>query len=76
MGTVSGHSDVINGHERRQIVKGLKQNEAVGNDGILSEVHKFASEGLLTMMSIFLFSCMLTGKLQSTLMHAVIIPLY
>ena len=26
-------------------------------------------------MSIFLYGCMLTGKLQSTLMHVVIIPL-
>ena len=35
----------------------------------------FASEQLLTMMSIFLPGCMLTGKLPSTLMHLVIIPL-
>ena len=56
-------------------MKGLKNHKAVGNDGIPSEVYKFASERLLTMMSIFLFSCMLTGKLPSTLMHIVIIPL-
>ena len=62
-------------HELRQIVKGLKNNKAVGNDGIPSEVYKFASERLLTMMSIFLSGCMLTGQLQSTLMHVVIIPL-
>ena len=35
----------------------------------------FASERLLTMMSIFLSCCMLTGKLPSTLVHVVIIPL-
>ena len=48
------HNDVINVHELRQIVKRLKNNKAVGNDGILSEVYKFASERLLTLMSIFL----------------------
>ena len=37
---------------------------------IPSEVYKFASERLLTMMSI-----LLTGQLPSTLMHVVIIPL-
>ena len=47
----------------------------VDNDGIPSEVYKFASERLLTIMSIFLSGCMLSGKLPSTLMHVVIIPL-
>ena len=56
-------------------MKGLKNNKAVGNDGIPSQVYKFASERLLTMMSIFLSGYMLTGKLPSTLMHVVIIPL-
>ena len=42
--TVPGHNDVINVHELKQIVKGLKNNKAVGNDGIPSEVYKFASE--------------------------------
>ena len=37
--------------------------------------YKFASERLLTMMSIFLSGCMLTGKLPNSLMHVVIIPL-
>ena len=55
-------------------MKGLKNSKAVGDDGIPSEVNKYASERLLTMMSIFLSGCMLTGKLQSTLMHVVIIP--
>ena len=36
LGTVPGHNDVINVHELRQIVKGLKNNKAVGNDGIPS----------------------------------------
>ena len=40
-----------------------------------SEVYKFASERQLTIMSIFLSGCMLSGKLPSTLMHVVIIPL-
>ena len=75
MRTVSAHNDVINVHELRQIVKLLKNNEAVGNDGIPSEVYKFASERLLSMMSIFLSSCMLTGKLPISIMHAVIISL-
>ena len=56
-------------------MKGLKNNKAVGNDGIPSEVYKFASERLLTVMSIFLSGCMLTGKLPNSLMHVVIIPL-
>ena len=73
--TVPGHNDVINVHELRQIVKGLKNNKAVGNDGIPSEVDKFASELLLTMMSIFLSGCMLTDKLPNYLMHVVIILL-
>ena len=71
--TVPGHDDVINVYELRQIVKGLKNNKAVGNDGIPCEVYKFASEQLLTMMSIFLSGCMLTGKLPNSLMHVVII---
>ena len=58
--TVPGHNDVINVHELRQIVRGRKNNKAVGNDGIPSEVYKFASEGL---MSIFISGCMLSGKL-------------
>ena len=73
--TVPAHKDVINVHELRQIVKGLKNNKAVGNDGISSEVYKFASERLLTMMSILLSGCMLTGKLPNSLVHLVIIPL-
>ena len=44
--TVPAHNDVINVHELRQIVKGLKNNKAVGNDGIPSDVYKFASEQL------------------------------
>ena len=74
-GTVPGHNHVINVHELRQIVRGLKNKKAVFNDGIPSEVYKFASERLLTLMSIFLSGCMLTGKLPSTLVHVVIIPL-
>ena len=75
LGTVPGHNDVINVHELRQIVRGLKSKKAVGYDEILSEVYKFASERLLTIMSIFLSGCMLSGELPSTLMHVVIIPL-
>ena len=67
--TVPAHNDIINVHELRLIVKGLKNNKAVGNDGIPSEVYKFASERLLTIMSIFLYGCMLTGKLPNSLMH-------
>ena len=36
--TVPGNNDVISVHELRQIVKGLKNNEVDGNDGIPSEV--------------------------------------
>ena len=61
VGTVPGHNDVINVHELRQIVRGLKSYKAVGNGGIPSEVYKFASEQLLTIMSIFLSGCMLAG---------------
>ena len=45
----------------RQIVRGLRNNPSVVNDGIPSEVYKFAS--------------MLTRKLPTTLMHVVIILL-
>ena len=69
LGTVPGHNDLINVHEFRQIARGLKNNKAVGNDGILSEVYKFASEPLLTVMSVLIPGCMLTGKLLSALMH-------
>ena len=55
-------------------MRGLKNNKANGNDGIPSEVYKFASERLLTMMSIFISCCMLTGKPPNSLMHVVIIP--
>ena len=75
LGTVPGHNDVINVNELRQIVRGLKTTKAVGNDGIPPDLYKFASEQLLTMTSIFLSGCMLTGKLPSTLMHVVITPL-
>ena len=59
---------VINVHEQRQILRGLKNNKAEVNDGIPSEVYndyKFASERLLTMMSLFLSRCWLAGKLPS-----------
>ena len=46
--TVPCHSDVINVHELLHFVRGLKNNKDVGNDGIPSEVYKFASERLLT----------------------------
>ena len=36
-------------HELQQIVRLLKNKKPVDNDGIPSEVHKFASERLLTM---------------------------
>ena len=64
LGTVPGHNDVIHVHELRQIVRGLKSKKAVGNDGIPSDVYKFASVRLLTIMSIFLSGCMLSGKLE------------
>ena len=57
LGTVPGHNDVINVHELRQIVRGLKSKKAAGNDGIPSKVYWFASERLLTIMSIFLSGC-------------------
>ena len=56
-----------------QIMWGLLNNKAFGNDWIPSKVHKFASERLLTMLSIFLSGCILTGKLPSIIMHVVII---
>ena len=43
LGSVPGHND-INVHELWQIVRGLKNKKAVGDDGISSEVYKFASE--------------------------------
>ena len=38
LGTVPAHNDVINVHELKQIVKGLKNNKADVNGGIPSEV--------------------------------------
>ena len=75
LGIVPGHNDVIYVHELQQSVRVLKNNKAVGNDRFPSEVYNFASEELLTIMSIFLSGCMLTGKLPSPLMHVVIILL-
>ena len=74
LGTVPGHNDVINVHELRQMVRGLKNSRQLA----MMEFHlvyKFASEQLLTIMSTFLSRCMLTGKLPSTLIHVVIILL-
>ena len=45
-----------------KIMRRLKNKKAVGNDGIPSELQKFASERLLTIMSIYLSGCVLTGK--------------
>ena len=42
LGTVPGHNDVINVQELPKIVRGLKNKKAVGNDGIPSDVYKFA----------------------------------
>ena len=56
-------------------MRGLKNKKAVGNDESPSEVYKFASERLLTIMSIFLSGCMLRGKLPSILINVVIIRL-
>ena len=56
-------------------MRGLKSKKAVGNEGIHLEVYKFASERLLSIMSIFLSGCTLSGKQPSTIMHVVIIPL-
>ena len=54
----------------------LKNNKAVGNDGIPSEVNKLhLHEQLMTMMSILFSGCMLIGKQPSTLMPVVIIQL-
>ena len=53
LGTVPGYNDVINVHELRQIVRGLKNKKAVGNGEIPSEVCKFEYERLITMMLIF-----------------------
>ena len=50
-------------------MRGLKNNNFVGNDGIPSEVYMFASEQLLTLMTIFLSLCVLTDKLPRTLIH-------
>ena len=74
LGTVPGHNDVINAHEL-QIVRGLQIKKAVGNDSIPLEVYKCASERLLIIISLLFSGCRLSGKLPSTLMHLVIVPL-
>ena len=68
LGTVPGHNNVINVHELWQIVRGLTNKKAVGNDGIPSEVYKFALCNIP-------FRLYAYWELPSTLMHVVIIPL-
>ena len=46
---VPGHTDVINVHDIRQIVRKLKNNEAAGDP---SAVNKYATDQLLTTMSV------------------------
>ena len=41
LGSVRGHTDVINVHELRQILRGLKNKNSVGNVGIPSEVYNY-----------------------------------
>lgn len=67
--------DPVTVQELAIIVKGLKSNKAVGNDGIPSEVYKNASARLLTLLSVFLSSCLLVTKLPAKIMHVVVIPL-
>ena len=56
--TIPDHNDVINVHEQE-----AEKQEAVGNDGIPSEVYKFASERLLTIGTqySFLVVCLLVS---------------
>ena len=61
--------------ELRNAVKGIKNNKAVGNDGIPAEVYKYASNKLLVVLSILLSACLIRGELPQNLMHVVIIPL-
>ena len=72
--TVPVHNYVINVHELRQILKGLKNNKAVDNDG-------FHLKSIICIRATvdhdvnIPFRCMLTGQLPDSLMHVVIIPL-
>ena len=68
-------NDVVTVHELKHIVANLKNNKAIGNDGIPGEVFKYASPRLLTIMCILLSSCLLMRKLPNELMKVVLIPL-
>lgn len=57
------HND-INVLEVRRIVRGQKNQKAVGNNGIAPEAYKASSDLMLTMMVIFISSGVKMGKLQ------------
>jgi hypothetical protein len=66
---------IITVAEVSSIVRGLKNNKAVGNDGIPGEVYKFASHRLIAVLALFLSACLRVKELPKDLMHVVVIPL-
>jgi hypothetical protein len=56
-------SGMVTVAEVTNIVKCLRNNKAVGNDGIPGEVYKFASHRLLAVLAIFLSGCIQAKEL-------------
>ena len=67
--------DVVTMGELMDIVKGLPNNKAVGDDGIPAEVYKYAPQRLLVILSLFLTTCLRHQYLPDIIMKVIIIPL-
>lgn len=68
-------NETISVAEVRAIVRGLKNNKAVGNDDIPGEVYKHASHRLITVLALFLSGCIRAKQLPRDVMHVIVIPL-
>ena len=68
-------NEIISVNEVRSIVKGLKNNKAVGNDDIPGEVYKYASHRLIAVLALFLSGCIQVKELPRQVMHVTVIPL-
>jgi len=67
--------DPVSVREVQSIVSKLKTNKAIGSDGIPSEVYKYASRRLLTLLSILISACLKSSVLPRKLMHVTVIPI-
>jgi len=67
--------DTVTFHELKNVVTRLKNNKSAGKDGVPAEVYKYASNRLLTLLSIFYTSCLRLNFLPEELMHVILVPL-